>query len=190
MASRDTARDKKNAAEVEGIVMYEDEAIFQQSGTTTRTWAPVGTGTPVKSFPTRKAEKVFGAIGIDADKPRWHFYFAEVFNSGTFLRFLQQVVRFNQERKVFMIADNASYHKTKKVHDWLEANKEKIVLYYLPAYSPELNATERVWRVTRRKATHNCYFPHRSVLHKKLFRRFNRYQGNPASLRGVVNAFL
>ncbi|NQS98806.1 MAG: transposase [candidate division Zixibacteria bacterium] len=28
----------------------------------------------------------------------------------------------------------------------------------MPPYSPELNPQERVWRHTRRKATHNKYF--------------------------------
>jgi transposase len=29
----------------------------------------------------------------------------------------------------------------------------------MPPYSPELNPIERVWKLTRRKATHNRYFP-------------------------------
>ena len=32
-------------------------------------------------------------------------------------------------------------------------------LEYLPPYSPELNPIERVWKLTRRLATHNRYFP-------------------------------
>jgi len=33
-------------------------------------------------------------------------------------------------------------------------------LLYLPPYSPELNPIERVWKLTRRLATHNRYFAH------------------------------
>jgi transposase len=32
-------------------------------------------------------------------------------------------------------------------------------LEFMPPYSPELNSIERVWKLTRRKATHNRYFP-------------------------------
>jgi transposase len=32
-------------------------------------------------------------------------------------------------------------------------------LEFLPPYSPDLNPIERVWKLTRRLATHNRYFP-------------------------------
>ena len=40
----------------------------------------------------------------------------------------------------------------------LEEHKDKLTLWFLPPYSPELNPQERVWRHTRRKVTHNKYF--------------------------------
>jgi transposase len=33
-------------------------------------------------------------------------------------------------------------------------------LDFLPAYSPELNPIERVWKLTRRRCLHNRYFDH------------------------------
>ncbi|MDR1685799.1 MAG: transposase [Desulfovibrio sp.] len=37
--------------------------------------------------------------------------------------------------------------------------KKKFALEFMPPYSPELNPIERVWKFTRRKGTHNRYFP-------------------------------
>jgi hypothetical protein len=47
-----------------------------------------------------------------------------------------------------------------------------------------------MWRITRRKSTHNKYFSSKKALKNTIFRHFNRFQGNPASLRGVIHIFL
>ncbi len=38
--------------------------------------------------------------------------------------------------------DNVSFHKTKKVDVWIQNHIDKIELFYLPKYSPELNPDE------------------------------------------------
>jgi transposase len=46
-------------------------------------------------------------------------------------------------RKVFLILDNLNVHHGKTVlQPWLDANKDKIEVFYLPSYSPELNPDE------------------------------------------------
>ena len=58
-----------------------------------------------------------------------------------------------------MIADNARYHHARLPRDWRQEEAERFSLDYLPPYSPELNPTERVWKLTRRLCVHNRYFP-------------------------------
>ena len=36
--------------------------------------------------------------------------------------------------------------------------RHELALEFLPAYSPELNPIERVWKLTRKLCTHNTYF--------------------------------
>jgi hypothetical protein len=60
---------------------------------------------------------------------------------------------------------------------------------FFSPYSPKSNAVEYVWKETRRKTTHNRFFKTLSELKQRLFRRFNRFQGNPASLRSVLESF-
>lgn len=43
-----------------------------------------------------------------------------------------------------MIVDGHTAHKTQLVNAWLEDNKDRIELFYLPPYSPELNPQEYV----------------------------------------------
>ncbi|MDP3496248.1 MAG: transposase, partial [Candidatus Nitrotoga sp.] len=48
------------------------------------------------------------------------------------------------DRKVFLIIDNLRVHHSKPVKAWAAENAQKIELFYLPSYSPELNPEERL----------------------------------------------
>ena len=48
------------------------------------------------------------------------------------------------ERKVFLILDYLRVHHSKPVKAWALANAQKMALFYLPSYSPELNPEERL----------------------------------------------
>lgn len=173
-----------------GVLLYEDEASFLVSGTISRGWMKKGRkeGAQVKSTPGRESVKTYGAVTV-SDRPRFHFLFALVFNAQTFLRFLKQLVRQYSSRKIHLVLDNAKYHHAEELEGWLELNADKIKLHFLPAYSPQFNAQEGVWRLTRRKSTHNRHFKTKDDLKTALFKRFNRFQGNPASLRGMIAPF-
>ena len=49
-----------------------------------------------------------------------------------------------------VILDNASIHKAKSIGPFIEwLKKQGVNLYFLPAYSPELNRIERLWHKIR-----------------------------------------
>ena len=60
-----------------------------------------------------------------------------------FLEFVKRLV-FNKKKKIFLILDNARIHHSKLLAAWLNKNKDKIEVYFIPPYSPELNPDERV----------------------------------------------
>jgi transposase len=65
------------------------------------------------------------------------------FNSEVFEIFLKQIIKYSRE-KIFFVTDGHSAHKTKKLNEWLAENKERIDVFFLPTYSPELNPQEYV----------------------------------------------
>jgi len=67
--------------------------------------------------------------------------YRERFTAEVFLKFLKRLIK-SIPGKVFLIVDNLSVHKAKKVRDWLEENSDQIRIFYLPPYSPELNPDE------------------------------------------------
>ena len=179
---------QKKTEKEHGVTLYQDEAVFQQAGTVIRTWALVGIGFQVLSPPVRKSIKVMGAVRIGAN-PQWHSRFVQVFNAETFIEFLEQLLRYYCGTKIHLITDNAAYHRSPKVREWLSGKEHLMEFHFLPAYSPKLNAVEYVWRKTKRAITHNKFFPRLQDLRQALARRFNRFQGNPASLRSTVPHF-
>jgi len=67
--------------------------------------------------------------------------FNERFTTSVFLDFLKRLVK-GSKQMIFLILDGHPVHKSKAASRWLDENKEKIEIYLLPAYSPELNPDE------------------------------------------------
>ena len=126
-----------------------------------------------------------GTVRISTD-PKWHSRFVTWFNGDSFVDFLKQLVRYYDGTKGHLITDNVAYHKAPKVREWLKGKEDLIELHFLPPNAPKLNVVEYVWKKTKKTITHNRYFPCFQELKQALARRFNRYQGNPASLRSVI----
>jgi transposase len=62
-------------------------------------------------------------------------------DAAVFLVFLNKLIE-GATRKILLIADRLQAHKTPEVMAWVEAHKDKIEVFYLPAYSPETNPVE------------------------------------------------
>jgi transposase len=138
-----------------------DEVHFQQHGSRCRMWIPPEDKDPVLlHYPTRKSVGYFGAVRLRDGKLVYRRE-NEKFNAVTFFKFMKELRRVTAatRRRVVVISDNAKYHHARLHKEWRAENSEKFALEYLPPYSPELNPIERVWKLTRRKATHNRYFP-------------------------------
>ena len=58
--------------------------------------------------------------------------------------------------RLHIILDNARYHYSRVVKDWLEENG-RINLVFLPVYSPELNLIERLWKFFKKSVKVNCH---------------------------------
>jgi transposase len=90
---------------------------------------------------------------------------------------------------VFLIQDNASYHKKQETWEWFAQNRRYVEVFPLPRYWPELNATERIWNYTRKEATHNRYFEDPRQLCRALFRTFHHVQQHPEEIANLIRPF-
>ena len=139
-----------------------DEVHFQQHGSRCRMWIPPEIKDPVLLHaPTRKSVGYFGAVRLRDGRFVFRLETGK-FNGPSFLQFLQQLrsASHGTRRRAVVITDNARYHHSRLHRPWREQHAPHFALDFLPAYSPELNPIERVWKLTRRRCLHNRYFDH------------------------------
>lgn len=169
--------------------MFEDEASFWLDGTLHRTWARVGQQPHVDTFGQRKTAHVFGAVTLE-ERPRFRYLFASVFNGKTFHEFLRRLVRYSRH-KIFLILDNAPCHRLRpEGKGWLLSNRDRLELFRLPPYSPNLNPIEGAWKETKKRTTHNRFFRTTDERDEALAATFDHFNRTPDSLAGHVARFL
>lgn len=133
----------KQAKAENALILWGDEMGLRSDDTVGRTYSPKGQ-TPVVPATGRR----FGCNMISAISnlgKLWFMVFACRFNADVFIRFLGRLLKSTEGRKIFLIVDSHPAHKAAKVARWIEANRgrrERLRLFFMPGYSPELNPDE------------------------------------------------
>jgi transposase len=183
---------KKKALAEGAIIVYTDEASFKQSPTLHATWAPINSQPLIDSTGERNTQKILGAVSCSG-KPKFIYKHQEkYFNYETYIDFLEKTLLpqyYKKGHRVYLIQDNASYHKKKETYAWFKENRQFIEVFNLPPYFPELNATEKIWWYTRKDATHNKYFETKEYLCQSLFQTFHDIQKNPEKINKLMAPF-
>ena len=65
-----------------------------------------------------------------------------------------------------MILDNAKIHHAKLLQDFLDKNKDRLELMFLPPYSPNLNKIEELWGWLKDSVINNVFFHSREDIQK------------------------
>lgn len=132
-----------------------DEANFRLVPVYRRVWFFKGEKPKGFFFWSNKKLNIFGAL-IDGKKLFYEFHSA--LNSLIYINFLNSLIRtLNKRKKYLFLLDNASYHKSAKVREFL-AEHQNITVEFFPPYCPELNPTETCWKITRFEITNSTYF--------------------------------
>jgi transposase len=133
---------QKQAAQEKGKIWWVDETGLRSTHQTGTTWGEKGTTPLVKMSGTR-----FGCNAITAITNQGNLSFS-VFESrftvDVFQEFLERLVKQQAGQKIFLIVDRHCAHKSVRIAKWLSERKEQIEMFFLPAYSPELNPDELV----------------------------------------------
>ena len=126
-------------------VFAEDEAAVQRSQNPVYGWRPTGGREQVRASFSRESVRIFGAMSQDELRIK----IVESTNSETFRELLEEIRR--DRPRLFMIPDNASYHKSKAVREYVESAGGDVGLEFLPPYTPQLNPVETVWRDLKKR---------------------------------------
>lgn len=89
---------------------------------------------------------------------------------------------------IFVAWDNVSTHEAAEVDDVVRAAAGRLVLLYLPTYSPWLNPIEMLWRHFRREVTHCELFGTMAALLVAATDFFARYNREPQKLLSIIGS--
>ena len=132
-------RIRRQAKKQGGIMLWLDELGLRSTHQAGKSFAPKGQ-TPV----LKRSGNRFSLHEISAISNQGHLVFMVVdgtFHGAILVAFLTKLIR-SLKHKVFLIADAHPVHQGQRVKEWLRTHQDRIALFFLPAYSPELNPDE------------------------------------------------
>lgn len=144
-------------------------------------WIKKGDIKVLKSNPRPYRLNINGAININTLS--MVIRFDEQINKETVLDFLSDLRKRQPKGWIYLLCDNAGYYQAPEVK-WFAENLA-IKLIYLPAYSPNLNLMERIWKFYKKKVLYNRYYEEfADMIHasKQFFRRIDEHHDELSSL--------
>lgn len=132
---------KARAKQENAAIFWGDETGIKNTTQHGRCYAPKGK-TPVQAIPAKRVS--LNMISAIANQGEVRFMLYEsTMNAKVLIKFLRALIE-STPGKVFLILDNLRVHHAKKVKRWLATRtvKRYLEVFFLPAYSPELNPDE------------------------------------------------
>lgn len=130
---------KKLAKEEDAEIYWGDETGVRNDCQHSRGYAPRGKTPVVDINAKRFSVNMVSAIN-NQGLLRFMIYESNM-NARLIIKFMRRLIK-DAGRKVFLILDNLKVHHAKLVKAWLERHQDKIEVFFLPSYSPELNPDE------------------------------------------------
>ena len=118
-------------------------------------WVRKGTEKQIKTVASRTRMNITGAVNIKSLKLVSKSY--DRIDGESIVSFLKELEEaYPGARYIHVILDQGPYHRSQKVTEYLPTSRIK--LHFLPAYSPNLNPIERLWRIMNQRVRNNRYF--------------------------------
>lgn len=151
----------KKYQEIKENLKEEDQLYFvdgvhpQHNTIATFGWIKKGQTKHLKTNNGRQRTNINGALNL---KTKEVLYVEDDrINSQTMIALLLLILKEQKEGKIHIILDNASYYHAQIVKDFLEDNP-RIILHFMPPYSPNLNIIERLWKILKKKVVYNKFY--------------------------------
>ena len=130
---------KKEKAEIHWF----DETGLRSDANYSRSYAPKWKTPIIKNINKRMSVNIISSV-TNQGKMRFMSY-TDSMTSKMLIKFVRKLKN-SIPRKIYIILDNLAVHHSRYFKFWLDKNKDKIKVFYLPPYSPELNPDERLNR--------------------------------------------
>ena len=115
----------------------------------TKAWIKRGEEKQIKTNTGRGRLNINGVLNMETMKVTTHF--SETINAEETIKLFDKIhLVYKDATIIYLIIDNARYYKNKDVTAYLERKDCRIKVIHLPAYSPNLNFIERLWKFMKK----------------------------------------
>lgn len=146
---------KKHLKEDE-VILFGDAVHPQHQSKRAYGWIKKGIKKQLPSTPSQKRANIMGDLNLE----NMSIIESEIegsINGAQVIEHLKRIeAAYPDARVIYKFNDNASYFRCKEVQEFLKTSR--IVLDFIPAYSPNLNPIERVWKVMHEQIFYNKYY--------------------------------
>lgn len=144
---------------------FADAAHPQMNSMPMYGWYRKGERTFLPTNASRTRANLLGLVDLDAQETIIRSF--KSINENSTLSMIEILERKHQESScVTVVTDNASYFKSNAVKERLK--KSNVRFIYLPAYSPNLNPIERLWKYLQKNILYNTYHSSPEIFKKSL----------------------
>lgn len=141
-------RIQKLAAKINADIGFEDEAGIDLRERSGKSWGTCGH--PPEVGVTGKRGRLNMLSVVTAAGALEYKITEDTITAHGYIEFLEQLIK-GRDRPFIFIADRASFHHAKSVVKFVRDHRQKLRIYFLPAYSPQLNPDEHVWEEIKDK---------------------------------------
>lgn len=148
---------------MDGIIdhlLFEDESMIRDYQALQHTWFLKGQQRIIKTTGKHRGVKLLATLDYTTGHILWRE--DEQYDATTFLAFLQTILAEYGTGKVVIVLDNARIHHAKLLIPFLEEQKDRLELVFLPPYSPQFNLVEGLWKWLKADVINNVFY--RTVL--------------------------
>jgi transposase len=136
------------------IILCEDEMKLSNQTTFQKIWLPANDYPQVKINNKKESRSIYGFLNVKTGQE--HAFKTSWQNMYITKEQLIKIREIYKTQHILVIWDGPGSHKGYEVKDFMKADGNMEAIYF-PAYAPENNPQERVWREGRKEVSHNHF---------------------------------
>jgi len=168
------------------VFYYADEFNISWLPTLRAIWSPLGQQVMIPT--PRQPYKRYGLGAVNYHTGETVVIFRQHKRRREVAELLEAILERHPTETVYVAWDNSATHEDDEVEAVVRGAAGRLILLYLPTYSPWLNPIEMLWRHFRREVTHCELFESVKALLVAAQNFFDRYGECPKRVLSIIGA--
>jgi transposase len=167
------------------LILFADGVHPHHNTQATYAWIQKGKEREIFSNTGRVRVNINGAINPYAPTQVITHECATI-DAATTIVFLQCIEKaYGHKKTIHLFVDNARYYRSRLVQDYL--SNSRILMRFLPPYSPNLNPIERLWKFLKKQVIKSNYTPDPEIFKQRIRHFFAHIDQYSEQLHSLIN---